>query len=329
MVRRGHRPNVSLAFPGRGRPAVLGAKPIPGSMFTRAIEFPRDSVLVKTLSLESRPGNRPARRRIETQILHFDGRDWRGYTYEWNDEQTDATLVEAEGKTRTFAADGRRDLRAENGSRRWRYPSRTECLRCHNPWSEMRSPSNIPQLNRDRDFGGVTDNQIRTFRHIGLIEESGGCTTGPVRTSPRRQPPKSPEAPAAVSSIPTTPTADINQRGRTYLHVNCGHCHRNGGGGSAYCPSACTIWPLHETRSVGMRPSQGTFGIHDAKIIAPGDPFRSVLYFRMAKLGPGHMPHIGSACRRSTGTGRHLRLDPAASRACRRPVAHCQTGRAR
>ncbi len=264
-----------------------GAKPIPGSMFTRAIEFPRDSVLVKTLALESSPVQPTARRRIETQILHFDGRDWRGYSYEWNDEQTDATLVESAGKSRTFALT---DAAAPGGKRQqtWRYASRTECLRCHNPWSENALAFHIPQINRDRDFGGVTDNQIRTFRHIGLLEEPGDGTQPPAA----RQPPKSPETlPRYVD--PRDSTADINQRGRTYLHVNCAHCHRNGGGGSAYCHLLFDL-PLHETRSVGMRPTQGTFGIHDAKIIAPGDPFRSVLYFRMAKLGPGHMPHIGS-----------------------------------
>src|ERR1700687_2460883 len=53
--------------------------------------------------------------------------------------------------------------------------------------------------------------------------------------------------------------------------------------------------PLAETRVLCTRHSQGTFGIHDAKIVAPGDPFGSVLYFRMAKLGPGHMPYIGSS----------------------------------
>src|SRR5207245_148450 len=85
-----------------------------------------------------------------------------------------------------------------------------------------------------------------------------------------------------------------SERARVYLHVNCAHCHRNGGGGSAYVHFLYDL-PLEETRSLGVRPSQGTFGIHDAKIIAPGDPFRSVLYFRMAKLGPGHMPHIGTS----------------------------------
>jgi putative heme-binding domain-containing protein len=42
------------------------------------------------------------------------------------------------------------------------------------------------------------------------------------------------------------------------------------------------------------RPVQGSFGLVNAQILAPGDPYRSVLYYRMAKLGPGRMPHIGS-----------------------------------
>ena len=52
--------------------------------------------------------------------------------------------------------------------------------------------------------------------------------------------------------------------------------------------------PLEKTNMLGIRPTQGTFGIHAAQVIAPGDPFRSVLLYRMAKLGGGHMPHIGS-----------------------------------
>lgn len=30
------------------------------------------------------------------------------------------------------------------------------------------------------------------------------------------------------------------------------------------------------------------------RIVAPGDPFRSVLFYRMAKFGRGRMPHLGS-----------------------------------
>jgi putative heme-binding domain-containing protein len=52
--------------------------------------------------------------------------------------------------------------------------------------------------------------------------------------------------------------------------------------------------PLEATDMVGVRPTQGTFGIHAAQVIARGDPFRSVLLYRMSKVGQGRMPHIGS-----------------------------------
>ena len=43
-----------------------------------------------------------------------------------------------------------------------------------------------------------------------------------------------------------------------------------------------------------VRPIQGTFQIAGARIIAPGDPSRSVLYYRVSKLGGGRMPRVGS-----------------------------------
>ena len=58
-------------------------------------------------------------RRVETRLLmrHPDG-VWAGYTYEWNDAQTDATLLPA-GKTKTV------------GGQNWMFPSRDQCLLCH------------------------------------------------------------------------------------------------------------------------------------------------------------------------------------------------------
>jgi len=39
-----------------------------------------------------------AKKKLETQILHSEGGQWRGYTYVWNDAQTDADLLDAHGK---------------------------------------------------------------------------------------------------------------------------------------------------------------------------------------------------------------------------------------
>jgi putative heme-binding domain-containing protein len=52
--------------------------------------------------------------------------------------------------------------------------------------------------------------------------------------------------------------------------------------------------PLEKLFLVGTKPSQGSFGIPGAENIAAGDPYRSVLYYRMAKLGRGRMPYSGS-----------------------------------
>jgi putative heme-binding domain-containing protein len=75
--------------------------------------------------------------------------------------------------------------------------------------------------------------------------------------------------------------------------VNCAHCHQFGAGGTADIELRAHF-PLDRTKTLEVRPVQGTFDISGARILAPGDPYRSVLYYRMAKLGRGRMPHIGS-----------------------------------
>jgi putative heme-binding domain-containing protein len=49
-----------------------------------------------------------------------------------------------------------------------------------------------------------------------------------------------------------------------------------------------------DMKAVGVRPSRGAFGLDDAYLVKPGDPFASTLYYRMAKFGRDRMPHIGS-----------------------------------
>src|SRR5439155_17019668 len=71
------------------------------------------------------------------------------------------------------------------------------------------------------------------------------------------------------------------------------HCHTRGGGGSSFFDVQYKL-PLAKTSLIGSRPTQGTFGIFEAEIVAPGDPYRSVLYYRMSKLGHGRMPQFGS-----------------------------------
>jgi uncharacterized repeat protein (TIGR03806 family) len=252
---------------------------IPETFYSGQIFFPKDGVLAKTFSMEMERGNPASCRQLETQILHFDGSAWRGYSYAWNEEQTDAVLVPAAGMDRSFAVI---DGKAPGGRRKqtWHYPGRAECMQCHNPWAGYALAFTLPQLNKDHHYGQVIDNQLRAFEHAGIValvtKDKGARMKLPARLTD-----------------PNDKTASLEERARSYLHVNCSHCHQFGAGGTADIDLRYDL-PLRQTKIVEVRPVQGTFEIPGACILSPGDPYRSVLFYRMAKLGRGRMPHIGS-----------------------------------
>ena len=47
-------------------------------------------------------------------------------------------------------------------------------------------------------------------------------------------------------------------------------------------------------KAVDVRPARGDFGLSEARIIKPRDPYSSTLFYRMEKFGRDRMPHIGS-----------------------------------
>ena len=250
-------------------PGTLSVKPAGISW-----AFPKDSVLVKTLSLDIEQGKPQSRRRVETQILHFDGSEWQPYTYQWNDAQSDASLVEATGTEQRFTIV---DPAGPGGKRTqtWRFAGRAECQRCHNKWSGPVLAFNTPQLNREHHHGDTPGNQLELLAQMSLL-----ATPVPAENRPQL-------------ATPSDPEANLTDRARAYLQVNCAHCHRMHAG-SAVLSLMHYDLALKDTKMVGIRPSQGTFGIHAAQVIAPGDPFRSVLLYRMSKLGRGRMPYLGS-----------------------------------
>ncbi len=280
-----------LAIPGE-RSIGLHTQPerIPGSYFKSWLDYPEDAVVAKTLSLDFVAGDSNTRRRIETQLLHFDGLEWRGYTYRWNREQTEAKLVAAAGETAEFEI---ADADYPGGKRRqqWRFAPRLECMRCHNEWAQSTLAFNIAQINRNHAYDNATDNQVRTLRHIGVLKNIDQPLGDDTEFRSIRAHLPAEYLPALVD--PFDDSADLYLRGRSYLHANCAHCHREHGGGAARIHISHET-PLERTEALSTRPTQGAFGVHQAEILAPGDPLRSIMYLRMAKSGPGHMPHIGA-----------------------------------
>ena len=221
--------------------------------------FPIGSVLIKTFYVGAR--------RVETRLLvrHDDG-GWAGYTYEWNDDQTDATLLQA-GK------------RVAVGATEWAIPSRADCMACHTAAAGRSLGLEIAQLNGKAVYPSTnrSSNQLATLDHIDMLE---GAAIDPDRL------------PAlAKLADPDAPAAD---KARAYLHSNCSHCHRPGGPGRS---DADLRWfvPLADAGVCNTEPIGGQLGIPDARLLAPGEPERSLLAARMKTLSPAvRMPPLGT-----------------------------------
>ncbi|QDT44324.1 Quinoprotein glucose dehydrogenase B precursor [Gimesia alba] len=244
-------------------------------------KFPKDSVLMKTISLETERGNPQSTRRLETQLLHFNGARWLGYSYRWNEEQTDAELVSREGDNLKLEISSQVNPQ-EKVSSDWHIPSRAECAVCHTPFQNHLSVLSFEaaQLNRNQKYGDMVDNQIRALAHIKVLPESVWNEAKASKT--------------LTLANPHNASVDVKLRARSYLHANCRHCHRNNGGGGSTIELGASF-DRAGMKAVGVKPTQGTFGITEARIISPGDPFRSVLLYRISKLGKGRMPYSGSS----------------------------------
>ena len=172
--------------------------------------LPNGSVLVQTLALARiDDAGKPARKRIETRLLVRQQGEWTGYSYRWNAEQTDAELVPAAGGSQEFEVPDA----AEPGGRReqtWRFPSRTECLACHSRAAGFILAFTPLQLDRDVDYGGIVDNQLRCARAYRRL---------------RRPAADERQGSARGWSTPTMTKAPREARVRSYLHVNCSICH--------------------------------------------------------------------------------------------------------
>ena len=65
-------------------------------------EWDDGAVTVKSFSLDFEAANPKSKRYIETRIVLKQHDQWRGYTYRWNDQQTDAFLVGPKGMDSTY-----------------------------------------------------------------------------------------------------------------------------------------------------------------------------------------------------------------------------------
>jgi uncharacterized repeat protein (TIGR03806 family) len=223
-------------------------------------DLPTGTVLMKNF--------RVGGRLIETRLFmrHPDG-VWGGYTYEWNAQQTDATLLEG-GAPRDIG----------NGQT-WIFPSEAQCLQCHTSAAGRSLGLETAQLNRSFTYPqtGRNANQLTTLSHIDTLI--------PPITNAASQP---------SLSDPGDTSAPLGNRARAYLHTNCSQCHRPGGP----TPSAMDLrytTALAATNICNAVPQAGDLGLGaNARLVVPGNAANSVLLNRVNRRDQYAMPPLAS-----------------------------------
>lgn len=205
------------------------------------LEIPNGSVAVKTFSIGGK--------KIETRLfVRYADSTWAGYSYEWNDEQTDAVLL-ATGKTKPLLT-----------GTTWTFPSRAECFACHTSVAGFTLGLEARQL--DRDEGGT--NQLERF-------------------AARLERPIVAGALPPLRGLDATGATD-EERARGYLHANCSNCHRAGSGAGAATIDLRVDRSFADTKACDAEPQGGDPGVPGAKVVSPGEPARSTLITRMRSL---------------------------------------------
>ncbi|NND99576.1 MAG: c-type cytochrome [Pirellulaceae bacterium] len=240
--------------------AVPGTESIKIQSQKRRWTFPKGTVFAKTLSHRLKARGEIQSKRIETQLLHFDGMKWQPYSYLWNDSQSDAELVDAAGVSLPVEAFDSQGVAMKQW---WVVSARSECRVCHTPQTGGAVGFSLENL---------APGQVEAFTNLGIFD---------------RKAPANWNITAMVD--PADESSDLDLRARSYLMANCAHCHRRGGGGTVPLDLVYSNSGDH-LNAVNVPAMQGDFGIKHAKVIAPGNPYRSILYYRMATSGAGHMP---------------------------------------
>lgn len=222
--------------------------------------FPNGTVLMKNF--------RVGGRLIETRLFmrHPDGA-WGGFTYEWNTQQTDATLLEG-GAVRDIG----------NGQN-WIFPSESQCLDCHTDAAARSLGLETAQLNRSFTYAqtGRDANELTTLNHIAVLT--------PAITDATTQP---------AMPDPFNTSADLTARARAYLHTNCSQCHRPGGPTPSNMDLRYTT-AFGSTGTCNVSPQSGDLGLGaNARLIAPGSAANSIVVNRMNRRDQNAMPPLGS-----------------------------------
>ncbi|KPK16584.1 MAG: hypothetical protein AMJ62_05145 [Myxococcales bacterium SG8_38] len=243
--------------------------------------FPEGSVLIKVFGFDMLVDEAVSPRAVETRFMvRHDGK-WEYATYRWNDDGTDGVLIEG-GATVEYTV-------YQNGEPvvlEYTFPDNETCTTCHGTTIDDVLGPKTNQLNRDRDYGGIVENQLRAMDQIDLLDFG---TTEEVN-------------PAQLPTIanPQLGVGTLDAQARAYLDANCAHCHRPGG----WAPSDIGLDFRYEVtlEETGLCEPMKYFQWAGIPRVLPGDSEGSGLLQRFDRDDPLRMPSTGTSAVDPLGT---------------------------
>lgn len=235
--------------------------------------FPEGTVFIKHFELPLSTDSNGDTARLETRFFIV-GQGGVGYglTYKWNAEGTEAFLLGG-GASKDF------DI-YENGqlayTQTWNFPSRDQCMSCHNANAKYVLGVKTHQLNGDMYYPhlGQSMNQLEFFNQHDLFQRDIGRKEQYLRAH-------------AIDDL----SADLELRIRSYLDANCASCHQQGGLPTVTLDFRFNL-PLKLQNIVNF-PTQSHSSNPNRLIVQPGSHQSSELWVRDASTEDDRMPPIG------------------------------------
>ncbi len=224
-------------------------------------------------------------RLMETRLLVRRDAGWVALPYVWDEDQRDATLERVGDTIALTLVDG-----AERTPFTYVVPGTNDCAACHAPDYTKGAinriePIGLKARHLNRSFPGAfgEENQLARLAKLGYLTGLPEARTIPANVDWRD------------SAVP------LDARARSYLDINCSHCHSPVG-----AARTTGLWfdQGHEHGADWTSPTRigickqivagGHGGGGRPFDVAPGEPDRSILLYRVGSSEPGTMmPEIG------------------------------------
>jgi uncharacterized repeat protein (TIGR03806 family) len=238
----------------------------------KVFDFPNGTALIKTFAyLNNYQNLKTPKQLLETRLLIKKNDNWENVSYIWNDDQNEAFLSIA-GKTISTKFINKYGNLIDV---RYRVPNINQCKECHTSNKKITPIGpKARNLNKSFNYFEGPKNQLIKWHQMGWVENN-----------------------LNIKSMVDwqDESKELNDRARSYLDINCAHCHIDGG--SADTSGLYLDFNENNKINLGIYKKPVATGRASNNLrysIVPGKPNQSILLYRMQSLDPGvMMPESG------------------------------------